>query len=504
MKSLEKTLELYKQYRRKLLAYKYLNFITSWDLQTEAPEGSVVNTSRQLDVFAEESYRLNMDEKYIKCVEALYNNRDKIDEVTAHEVEVTYKDLQKLKNIPKDEFLKYQQLLNLAYPAYVKAKQSGDFNQFAPILKQIVEFNKNLCKWQETETLKGYNVLLDTYEPQYTTKEYDEFFDVLRTKLVPFVKRVVARKLQYNDSFVSKTFEVDKQRQYCEYIRDVMCFDKSRGLMKESEHPFTSGFGTDDIRITVHYYPELVESAIFSAVHETGHALYEQQQDPSLNDTMCCGGASLGLHESQSRFYENNIARSYSFWQVHFPRLKELFPEQLEGVNVDDFYKHVNRAECSFVRVEADELTYPLHIMLRYEMERQFIDGDLEVEDFPKYWNEAFTRYFGITPPDDRVGVLQDVHWACGNIGYFPTYALGSAIAAQLYHKMNEEFDVEESIRSGNTSKVNEWLKQHIHKYGSSKYPKEILRLAVGEDFNPQYYVDYLINKYKVIYGIED
>ncbi len=497
------TLNLYKQYRRKILAYKYVNFISSWDLQTEAPDGSVENTSRQLEVITEESYRIQTDEKYVKCVEKLYAERDKLDEVTAHEVEKIKKELSQLKNIPKDEYIGYQQLLNKSYPVYVKAKQTGNFRLFLPVLKEIVLFNKKLCKWLETDTLKGYDVLLDNYEPQYTTKEYDAFFDLLRKKLVPFVKETVRNKLKYNDSFVGKQFDAGRQKQFCEYIRDVMCFDKTRGVMKESEHPFTSGFGTDDVRITVHYYPEMVESAIFSAIHETGHALYEQQQDKCLNETLCCGGASLGLHESQSRFYENIIGRSLAFWQTHFPRLQQTFPEQLEGITATDFYKHVNKAQCSFIRVDADELTYPLHIMLRYEMEREFIDGNLQVEDFPEYWNKLFYEYFGITPPDDSSGVLQDVHWAYGNIGYFPTYALGSAIASQLYAKMSSDIDVDKCIRSGSTFEINKWLKERVHKYGDSKYPKEILRIATGEDFNPDYYVEYLIKKYSDLYNAD-
>lgn len=204
----------------------------------------------------------------------------------------------------------------------------------------------------------------------------------------------------------------------------------------------------------------------------------------------------MGLHESQSRFYENMIGRNPAFWAVHYKHLQQHFPVQLKRVSLQQFCDFVNRAECSFVRTEADELTYPLHVMLRYEIEKKLIDGSLEVADLPAFWNQKFTEYFGITPPNDTLGVLQDVHWAYGNFGYFPTYALGSAIAAQLYHHMNNDFNVEESLQNGTTQQVNNWLKEHVHKYGSSKYPDEILRLATGEDFNPNYYVDYLIKKY--------
>ncbi len=211
----------------------------------------------------------------------------------------------------------------------------------------------------------------------------------------------------------------------------------------------------------------------------------------------------MGIHESQSRFFENIIGRSLPFWQAHYPKLKELFPTQLEGVSVEDWYKHVNRAECSFIRTEADELTYPLHIMLRYEMEKKFIEGDLVAEDFATYWNQSFTEYFGITPPTDTLGVLQDVHWAYGNVGYFPTYALGSAISSQLYAHMAKDIDIDACLLQGNTSQINAWLKDKIHIHGATKYPMEILRDAIGEDFDPNYYVDYLISKYSKLYDIK-
>lgn len=210
----------------------------------------------------------------------------------------------------------------------------------------------------------------------------------------------------------------------------------------------------------------------------------------------------MGMHESQSRFYENMIGRSRGFWEVHYGKLQELFPEQLKDVPLDDFMKHINRAECSFIRTEADELTYPLHIMLRYDMEQAFMKGELEVKDFPKHWNQLFEKYFGIVPSNDTEGVLQDVHWAYGNVGYFPTYALGSAYAAQIYHAMNQDFNVEESLKEGTTKKINDWLKEHIHRYGASKTPEEILKAATGESFNPHYYVDYLKDKYSRIYEI--
>ena len=492
---MKKELEFYLQHRKKLLAMNYVNFVISWDTQTDAAENSILADSEQQVVLAEMNYKLATDAEYERSVGVLYDNRAKLDAALAHEIEVVYKDIADTKKIPIEEYTAYSELSSKAYPIYVRAKNENNFELFRPYLEKIVEYCRKQTMWLATDTVKGYDVLLDMYEPHYNQAKYDKFFQVLRDKLVPFVREKVAKPIKV-PKWAQQQFDVTKQREFCEYVRDVMCFDKSRGIMKESEHPFTSGFGTDDVRITTHYYPEHLIYAIFSTIHETGHALYEQQCDPALNGTFSAGGASLGLHESQSRFYENIVGRSRAFWQAHYPKLQQVFAPQLNKVSLDEFLAHVNAVEASFVRTEADELTYPLHIMLRYEIEQKVIAGELKVADLPKYWNDKFTEYFGITPPTDTLGVLQDVHWAYGNFGYFPTYALGSAIAAQLYHYMNKDFDVEGSLAVGNTKQINDWLREHVHKYGASKYPDEILRLATGEDFNPNYYVDYLIDKY--------
>ena len=488
-------LEFYLEHRKKLLAMKYINFIVGWDSQTAAAENSIIANCAQQAEIAEMGYNLTTDPEYERCVGVLYEHRAQLDDVMRHEIEVVYKGIANTKKIPLDEYVEYSELVAQAYPLYVRAKNENNFELFCPYLEEIVAFCRKQTVWLETPELKGYDTLLDRYEPHYNQAKYDFFFNVLREKLVPFVRKKTAKPVKM-PKWAKQKFDKAKQREFCEYLRDVMCFDKSRGIMRESEHPFTNGFGTDDVRITNHYYEDNLVSSIFSAIHETGHATYEQQCDKALNGTLSSGGASLGLHESQSRFYENIIGRSRAFWAVHYGKLQQTFAPQLDGVSLDEFVAYINSVEASFIRTEADELTYPLHIMLRYEIEQKVISGELEVKELPKYWNEKFTEYFGITPPTDTLGVLQDVHWAYGDFGYFPTYALGSAIAAQLYHYMSKDFDVEASLKDGTTKRINEWLREHIHKYGASKYPDEILRLATGEDFNPDYYVDYLIKKY--------
>lgn len=499
---MEKAQKIYEEQRKKLKAMEYVGFLTDWDMQTEAPRGGMEAASAQQAILAEMEYRMRTEPEYVQAVDTLYAGREALEPILAHEIEVQKKNMDELRKVPMEEYTRYQELISNAYPLYVEAKTENDFQKFAPSLEKILGYQRKMAEWLQTEERQGYDVLLDKYEDGFGIREYDAFFEVLRRELVPFVQKVTGKKLAYDRQFAEKTYDVEGQKQFCRYLQDVMCFNKASGVMKESEHPFTSGFGTKDVRITVHYYPDHFTSSIFSAIHETGHGLYEQQVDPALDETCSGGGASMGMHESQSRFYENMIGRSRAFWEAHYGKLQEIFPEQLSSVPLEDFMKYINTAECSFIRTEADELTYPLHIMLRYDMEQAFMKGELEVKDFPEHWNQLFEKYFGMVPPSDTEGVLQDVHWAYGNVGYFPTYALGSAYAAQIYYAMNRDFDVEASLKEGTTKKINDWLREHIHRYGSSKTPGEILREATGEEFNPHYYVEYLIGKYSRIYDI--
>ena len=495
-------LTFYKEYRQKLLALQYVDFITSWDMQTEAPKDSAPMQAEVQGVLAEMQYKLTTDPVWQAEVERLYKARRSLDAVTRHEIVELKKTIDNTLKIPMEEYVEIQRITAEGYPVYVQAKQTGDFNLFKPYLAKIIEFSQKQTKWLQTEDKKGYDVLLDMYEPDYKQADYDAFFDVLREKLVPFVKKIASLPQLEDYSFAKLEYPIEKQKEFCEYLRDVMCFDKNKGLMKESEHPFTSGWCNNDVRITNHYYLDNFVSSIFSCIHETGHATYEAQVDDSLQGTFMSGGASLGLHESQSRFYENVIGRSYAFWKKHYSKLKKTFPKQLRNVSLDTFYKYINTVECSFIRVEADELTYPLHIMLRYQIEKEIISGQLLVDDIPSRWNQLVEEYFGLKVPSDSLGCLQDVHWAYGNFGYFPTYALGSAIASQLYHHMSKSFNVEKSLKKGNTEKINKWLKKKIHQYGSSKYPKQIIKIATKGQFDPNYYVDYLIEKYSKIYNV--
>ena len=495
---MEDHIQYYQAIRRKLKAYHYIDFLLSWDQETEAPFSSQEYRSKQYQVIAEEMYKLESDPKYMDAIEYLYNHLEELEDPDFRvEIKQANKGLRLVKKVPKDEFIAFQVLAQSGSHVWIQAKNKNDFELFQPTLEKIVDFQRKLVKYLETDELKGYDVLLDMFEEGMGMKEYDAFFDTLKLELVPFVSKVVAKKKRFSRKLTHGIFPIDGQRQFSHYLLDVFKYDRSRGLLKESAHPFTSGVSSTDTRITTHFYEDNLVSSIFSTIHEMGHAIYELQNDPKYDDTFLHGGSSLGIHESQSRMYENMIGRQKAFWDLHYPKLVEIFPKQLKGITVDEFVSFVNTSKRSLIRVEADELTYGLHIMVRYELEKLLITGKLKVKDLPKKWNQLMGKFVGIRPKTDTEGVLQDIHWSTGMMGYFPTYALGSAYAAQIYQKMDAEIDVTDAIQKNEIERINLWLKDHIHTYGSTKTPKELMLLASKEPFNPMYYVNYLKEKYR-------
>lgn len=499
---MQEALRQYQDTNKKLKGLGLAMFLHGWDSSTEAPRDAMTYRATQLGALSEMMYRLATDPAYEAAIETLYVHRVELDATLAHEIVKARKELVKTKQIPVEEFVAYNELMTTIYPVYVEAKQTSNYALYEPELAKVIAFKKKVLQWQKSPERQGYDIFLDDFEPGFSKVEYDLFFNTLKERLVPFAKAVAKKKLKYNRSFLKRKFPVDKQKEFAEYLRDVFGFDKNKTVIKESEHPFTTNNGTSDVRITTHYHENDPVSAIFSTIHEMGHGLYELQVDPALDQTMSGGGASMAMHESQSRMMENMIGRSRVFWETHYPKLKSLFPKQLAATTVDDWIKHVNRVEKSFIRTEADELTYSLHIMVRYELEKAIFANKQPFETLKAAWDKLYKKYLGIVVTSDKEGILQDVHWSGGSFGYFPTYALGTAYAAQIYHAMEKDLNVEDVIRGGSLRPITDWLKTHIHTYGASKDPKDILKLATGEDFNPQYFVDYLIQKYTKIYEL--
>jgi carboxypeptidase Taq len=347
-----------------------------------------------------------------------------------------------------------------------------------------------------------YDALLDQFEPFMKTREVERVFDGLRDSLVDLVRRI-SEAPQVDDVFLHHSYPAERQELLGNEFLNALGYEFNRGRLDVSAHPFTTTLGPNDVRITTRYHEDLFASAVFSTIHEAGHALYELGVDPKYHNTLLATGTSLGIHESQSRLWENMVGRSREFWSHWFPRVKELFPEQLSGVEKEQFYRAINRVEPSLIRIEADEVTYSLHVILRFQLEVKLMTGELEVKDLPEAWNTTMEELLGITPPSDAKGVLQDVHWSMGAIGYFPTYALGNLYGAQFLRTMLREIpDVYDKVAAGEFAPILSWLRERIHCHGAAKTPKELITEVTGEELDPEYFVRYLESKYGEIYGL--
>ena len=400
------------------------------------------------------------------------------------------------------EFVAEQAIVTArAFDAWVEARGKSDFSIFRPHLEKVVELVQRYVSFFPPGE-HPYDTLLDDYEPGMKTVEVQEIFDNLRPKQVELIRRIKSVK-QVKDDFLHRKYNEKKVWDFGETIITQFGYDWSRGRQDKAPHPFETTFSVDDVRITNRFEVNNPLATLFSAMHECGHAMYEQGVNPAYERTPLASGTSLAVHESQSRLWENLVGRSLPFWEHFFPELKKTFPSQLEGVNVKSFHRAVNKVEPSLIRVNADEATYNLHIMLRLELEIGMVDGTLAVKDLPEIWNTKMREYLGIVPPNDAQGVLQDIHWSGGSIGYFSTYALGNLVSAQLWEKINTDIrDLDDQIRKGKFDSLLGWLREKIHVHGHKYDPQDLVQRVTGSKINAAPYVRYLTGKYGDIYGL--
>lgn len=486
----------------RLAAYNAANVVFDWDTSAgDASEEGADYTAKLMGILAGEAFSLSTSEETVNLLkECMADPSD--DEVETAIVKRLWEDYEKIYLIPQKEYMAYHELVSKGMNRWEKAKDAKDFSLFAPVLKELIEASKKITAYQpRKEGMSLYDMMLDEYEKGFTTKELDRFFGELKDELLPIVKKISECQEMVRTDFLERTCPVDAQKQFNRLLAEHLGFDFKRGAIAESAHPFTTSLHNRDVRITTHYYENMVSSAIFSTIHETGHALFEQNNSDEITMTPLAGG-SCAVHESQSRMFENMIGRSEAFWTPLYPKLKECFPEQFADVSLSEFVRGVNAAVPSLVRTESDELTYCFHIMIRYELEREMFDGEISVDDLPKLWNKKYREYLGVEPEDDAEGVLQDVHWSGAMFGYFPSYALGNAIAAQIYHAMEQEVDIDSALTAGDLEPIRAYLRKHIHQYGTMRETKRLLLDATGEEFNPSYYIQYLKDKYTKLYEL--
>lgn len=491
-------LELIKEYEDKLKAYDLALSTIYFDHNTIAPKGGIDYRFECLDIIEKAYYEIKTDEKVYEALKRL--NKVELDSVNKRRVKLLLKSFDDTKKIPQDIYLEYRHLQNEAAINWEEAKNTNNYALFEPYLIKIIEMTKTICKYRNPD-IDPYELLLDDYEEGMTIKKYDEFFDLIKTRIIPLIHKIEKKNGEVIDDFIHGNFEIDKQRQVMEIIKKYLHFDKSWGYMSEYMHPFTNAFSVNDVRITTYYRENNLTDSIFSVIHEIGHAIYEHQMD-LCNQGTILHNVSSGLHESQSRLFENYLGRSYHFWDTLYPELQKIFHEELKDVDQMMFYKAINKSQCSLIRTMADELTYPVHILIRYEMEKAIFHDEIPLHNLNKTWNKYYEEYLHVKVDSDTNGILQDVHWADGSFGYFPTYALGSAYSAQFMKKMREDLDVDKVLSEGQIEIINNWLKENIHQYQNNITPDEVIINATNENFNPLHYIDYLINKYTEIYNL--
>lgn len=479
--------------------------LLNWDARTQMPAGGVKTRGQQMATVTAVALERLLAPEYEASARQLLQ-----EETESRAAAQALEAVDALKRVPAQLNRELAVLKSEAQEVWTQAKASSDFALFAPYLKRMVDLNRELAEALGYQD-HPYDALLNLYEPGMNSELLRGLFARLREHHVSLLREVMGRPAPRSD-FLRRHYPAAEQKAYCLKAAQRFGYDLNRGRLDSSAHPFEISFTRQDVRITTRFKEDFLNGALFGTLHETGHALYEQGLDPEFTRSVfasdlaglyAVGGTSYGTHESQSRLWENRIGRSQAYWQVHFADLQAHFPQQLADVDAETFYRAVNEVHPSLIRVEADELTYDLHIMLRVDLERDLIAGQLDVDDLPEVWNGRIEQDLGLTVPDDARGVLQDIHWSTGLIGSFPTYTIGNIMASQFYQAaMRDLPELENQLAGGNYRPLLEWLTGHVYRHGRSRSAHELLMETTGSGLDPQPYLTYLSGKYRQLYGL--
>jgi carboxypeptidase Taq len=492
--------EKYRALLSKVADIAYAGAVLSWDQEVMMPPKGGGFRAQQLATLAGISHELSTSEELGKLLNEL-NNDAALSEKEKRNVKRSLKDYTDRKKFTTEFVETMNRSVSEAFQAWQTAKGESNFKLFAPSLEKLVELKRKECEMYGYKD-HPYDALIDQYEPGTTTKDIETLFIEVRKQLVPFIKQIAGAK-QSDNSFLHKYYDKDKQWQYGLDVLKQMGYDFDAGRQDISAHPFTVGFSMQDVRVTTRIDENNFSEMLWSCIHEGGHALYEQGLLPENYGLPAGEPISLGIHESQSRLWENNVGRCLPFWEGHYAKLQSIFPENLKNVPVSSFYKAINQVKPSLIRTNADELTYHSHIMIRFEVEKALIEGSINVKDLPEYWNSKYKEYLGIDVTDDAHGVLQDVHWSHAGFGYFPTYSLGSFYAAQFYAQAKKDIpNLESEIEKGNTQALLTWLRDKVHRHGKYYTAEELCINITGEKLNFNYFMEYARKKYSGIYEL--
>ena len=494
---LEKLLE-----RVKIAAkFDYAASLLNWDQQTKMPDGGAEGRAEIFAAVKTEGFKLFTSDEIGEILKKLASMEEKLDiekQALIQRIGAIY---QRSKTIPPDLFRVFSEVKSRAYTIWVEARQKSDFTLFQPALEKIVELVRQFAEHYGYEK-NPYDGLLPDYEPGLTTEDLRKIVNNLRKHLVPLVRLLTEQPNKPDETLLQGHFPEGSQRQLCVQLLKTIGYDFNIGRLDTTAHPFTISVGPDDVRVTTHFVIDKLAPALFATIHEGGHALYDQAIDPLLKWLYLDTGYSRGLHESQSRMWENMVGRSLPFWKFFYPKLQNIFPD-FGGIALEEFYRAINTVKLSPIRIYADEVTYNLHIVLRFEIEEALLRGELEVKDLPELWNAKMQEYLGIVPENDAKGVLQDVHWSQGYFGYFPTYMLGNLYAAQLYAAAKREnTNLEEEIAKGNLNSLLEWLRAKVHRLGLISEASELLQEVTGTGPTSKPWLDYVKEKFSKIHCV--
>jgi carboxypeptidase Taq len=479
--------------------------LLEWDQETYMPPGGVQSRAEQLSTLLRISHvRFTSDEVggMLDDIDGKLDG-EPFDSDDASLIRVTRRDYEEARKIPAELVSECAMAGSTARPVWEKARHDHDFALFAPYLEKNVELNRRIADALGYED-RPYDALLNRSEPGMKTSELEAIFAELKAAIVPLVSEIARHDGAVDDGVLHRGFDTDLQVSYALEVVKRLGYDLEHGRQDISTHPFSSGFGPDDVRITTRVSRDFFNECLFGSIHESGHAMYEQGMGREIARTPLYGGASPGVHESQSRLWENLVGRSRAFWQHFYPSLRSVFPESLKGVDEEAFYRAVNKSYPSLIRVEADEVTYNLHILLRFELENEMLEGRLKVADLPEAWRAGIKSYLGLEVPDDRVGALQDIHWSYVSFGIFPGYTIGNLIGAQLMEKVRADVpDLDAQIARGDFTALLGWLRKNVHRHGRKFTPNELLERATGRPLTAKPWISYVQRKFGALYGLK-
>ena len=503
---MQEKLEFVKDILKEAELYSHACHVVNFDLETICPPDGREEQGEVAAFLSNQAFRILKREDFIRAAEELYARREELGEYDRRMAVLLHRGYLRTKNVTPETDHAFAKVMHKAYVDWLRAKEASDFRLFRDSLAAVRDVNLRQASLRESDPDLAptctYDVIHADYEFGMTVPDLDRAFGRCKERLVPLLKKIMASKKRIRTDFLSKPVTDEQQKAMGQYLLTTIGYDFRRGAITTTEHPFTDGLGRNDVRVTTHYYPTAFISAMYSTIHEGGHALFEQKQPVESFDYYLTEGKTMGMHESVSRFYENRIGRSKEFIHLIYPKVCEIFPQVMEDVSEAELYEAVNHVHPGLIRTESDEFTYTFHIMIRYEIEKEVLAGRADIDSLPELWNDKYEEYLGVRPGNDAEGILQDVHWSSG-FGYFPTYAIGNMYNAMYINRMKEDFDLASAVGAGDFQTINSWMAEHVFRKADMLSPKDWIRDITGRDFTPDDFLDYLTEKYSALYELQ-